>query len=288
MITTIVSGLVVGSIYALIALGYNMTQVAAGVLNFAYPNFIILGAFLAYWLTGLLGLPYLLTILIAAAVAAAIGLLEEIFAIRPVAGHGSHSELVTTVGVATILTGAMLLIWGNDPLTVPSPFSSKVFVVFGGRFQIIDIALIAVALVATGLLTLIVHKTRFGLAALAQAEDRDAAKLRGVSVRRLAIIAFVVATAFAGLIGPLIGIKTFAVATVPLVLAIKGFVAMTLGGQGSFVGGLVGGLVVGLVESLLARYLGADFQVIGLFVIFLVVVIVRPQGIFGTRVGRAV
>jgi branched-chain amino acid transport system permease protein len=288
MATALATGLVVGSIYALIALGYTITHIAAGVLNFAYPNFIILGAFIAYWLGGEHAVAYVAVLIVAMAIAGAAGLVEEVTSIRPVVGAGSHAELVTTVGVATVLTGIMLLIWGSDPLRVPSPFPSGTSTVLGARVQVVDLVLVVVAVAATALLYLVTTRTRYGLAALAQSEDREAARLKGVNVRMLSLTAFVVAAAFAGLVGPLVGIKTFAVATTALVLGIKGFVAMTLGGVGSFPGALVGGLLVGLAEALIARYVGADYQVIGIFVIFIVVVMIRPQGIFGTAVTRAV
>jgi branched-chain amino acid transport system permease protein len=286
--TAIVTGLVVGSIYALIAVGYNMTYVAAGVLNFAHANFVILGAFIAFWLGGEHGVPYVVVLLAAAAIGAVIGLVEERTAIRPIAGKGSHAELVTTVGVATILTGSMLLIWGNEPLRVESPLPTTTYDVLGARVQPIDVLLIAVAVVLAVGLHQLTRRTRFGLACLAQSEDREAAMLRGVNVRQLSVVAFVAATALAGLLGPVVGVKTFAVAAVPLVLAIKGFVAMTLGGVGSFPGALAGGLAIGLAEALIARYLGADYQLLIVFALFLIVVMVRPQGLFGTRMARAV
>lgn len=287
--TAVTTGLVVGSIYALVALGYNLTFLAAGVLNFAHANLVILGAFLAVTLGASgLGLPFGAVLAISALVVAAVGLVEERVAIRPIAGRGSHAELVTTVGAATVITGSILLIWGDEPLRVPSPLPEGAFSIVGARVQPIDVALVAIAVVLTVAMHLFTHRSRFGIACLAQSEDRDAAQLCGINVRRLSLVSFAIAAALAGILGPVVGVKTFAVATIPLVLAIKGFVALTLGGVGSNVGALVGGLAVGVAEAVITRYFGADYQLLLVFGLFIAVAMFRPQGIFGIRVVRAV
>lgn len=285
--TAITTGVVVGSIYALIAIGYNVTYVAASVLNFAYAHFVILGAFLSLWLTEL-GAPYVVVLLAGALVVGIIGLVEERFAIRPLSGGESHAELITTVGVGTILTGGMILIWGSEPLRVPSPLPADPIEMVGARIQSVDIVIVAMTVVIAVGLHALTRWTRLGLAALAQAEDREAAMLRGINVKRLSVMSFALAAALAGLVGPLVGVKTFAVSTLTLVLAIKGFVVLNLGGLGSIPGALLAGVIIGVLENLAARYVGASFRDLVVFVVFLGVLLFRPQGMFGRRVVRTV
>jgi branched-chain amino acid transport system permease protein len=134
----------------------------------------------------------------------------------------------------------------------------------------------------TVVLIIYARSSMIGLATLAMAEDREAAALRGVNVRALALGAFALSGVLAGVLGPVVGAKTFAVATLGSALALKGFVALALGGFGSLTGGLIGGLAIGMIEEFTARYLGSSYSTLIVFAVLLLVLMTRPSGLFGT------
>ena len=286
--TIVWSSLAAGAIYALIAVGYNITYVWGGVLNFAQAQFVVLGAFIAYWGLAERDLPVLLVLLIAGVVCAGLGVVEERLALRPLVGRAGHGELITTVGAATVLAGAAIVIWGPDPLRVPPVGPTGPVDLLGGRVLPVEIFIMLAALAAGTAIHVWSTRAQVGLAGLARTEDREAAALRGVNVHRLSIAAFAAAGMFGGLVGVLVGPKTFAVASLGTVLAVKGFVALTLGGVGSQPGAIIGGLGIGLAEGLAARYIGPNYGNMTVFALFLVVLLVRPTGLFGRRLVRAV
>jgi branched-chain amino acid transport system permease protein len=285
MITSLYAGLGLGAVYALIALGYNLTLIASGVLNFAFANIVMVGAFIATWgLTG--GSHWLLVFVVAGVVCSAIALIEERVAVRPLKA-GSHAELVTTVGFATIITGASQAIWGDDPIGVDL-MSNKPFEILGGAFSPVDLILLGSVIALTIGFAVFGKRSRYGLAGLGHAEDREAALLRGVNVRMLGLGAFLLAGLIAGVLGVVVGAKLGAQAFLPLILAIKGFIGLTLGGIGTFNGALVGGLLIGVLETMSAYYLGPVYSNLAVFAVFLVVLLARPQGMFGRRGMRLV
>lgn len=284
--TLIWDGLSLGAVYALVAIGYNIVFTASGTFNFAHAQLLMLGAFVAYWGLAVLKLPVVLVFLLAALIVGVIAVAEERIAIRTV--RGTEAQLVTTVGVATLLSGGSQLIWGGQPLTVPFLNGDNVWTVLGGRVLPVEIVLIAAAILLTLALVYYGRHTMIGLAVLAMAEDREAAMLRGVSARMLALGAFALSGVLAGLAGPIVGPKTFAVATLGSSLALKGFVALALGGFGSLGGGLIGGLVIGLVEQISTRYLGSVYVNLTIFAVLLLILLLRPAGLFGRTRERVV
>lgn len=278
--TTVWAGLTMGAIYTLVAIGYNLTLLLTGVLNFANAQFLAVGAFTAYWGLTQNDLPLPVVLLIGMALATLLGVVEERVAIRPLGRIGAHTELVTTLGVSTILTGIALIVWGAEPLPV-EVMPSGTWTLLGGQVRPNEIAIIGVAVAAAIGVHLWTHRSRLGLAGLARTEDPEAAALRGIDVRRLTVLGFALAGAFGGLVGPLVAQKTYAAATLGLVLALKGFVALTVGGVGSHIGALLGGLVVGLVEAFSARYIGNDFGDISVVVVLLLVLLLLPTGLVG-------
>jgi len=278
-VTLVWSGLALGAVYALVAIGYNIVFLSSRTFNFAQAQLMMVGTFVAY--TGLvtLRLPALVVAVLAAVTVLLLAGLEERFAVRPVPDH--ETQLVTTLGVATLLNGLTQLVWGGQPLTVPFFGPQDVVELVGGRVYPVEIALLIVAVLLVVGLTQLSRRSMLGLALMGMSEDREAAQLRGVDVRRLAFWAFAASGALAGLLGLLVGPKTYAVATLGAALALKGFVALAIGGFGSLPGALVGGLTVGLVESVAARYLGAEYSNLSVFAVLLVVLMTRPAGLFG-------
>lgn len=284
--TLLFGGLALGAVYALVAIGYNIVFISSKTFNFAQAQLMMVGCFVAYTGMVTLDLPFYLAALLAAAAVFVVAAIEERVAIRPL--KDPHAVLVTTLGAAVLLDGGTQLLWGSQPLTVPFFGGDTVLSVLGGRVYPVEIALIVVTVVLV--LALIWASRRYvvGLALLAMSEDREAAMLRGVNVRRLAFGAFAGAGALAGVLGVIVGPQTYAVATLGTSLALKGFVVLAIGGFGSLHGTLVGGLIVGLVESFASRYFGGEYALISVFVVLITVLMIRPAGLFVRRQERAV
>jgi branched-chain amino acid transport system permease protein len=284
--TLVWGGLSLGAVYAIIAIGYNIVFTASGVFNFAHAQLVMVGTFIAYWGLAVVELPVVVVIVLDGLIVGVLAVAEERIAIRPI--KGTEGQLVTTVGVATLLNGATQLIWGGQPLTVPFLNSTDVWTVLGGRVLPVEILLIGIAVVLTGILITYSRTSMIGLATLAMAENREAASLRGVNVRALALGAFALSGVLAGALGPVVGGKTFAVATLASALALKGFVALALGGFGSLAGGLIGGLSIGMIEVYTARYLGSAYTNLIVFGVLLLVLMAKPTGLFGQMRERMV
>lgn len=276
--TLVWGALALGAIYAIVAVGYNIVYISSKTFNFAQAQLMMVGAFVAY--SGLVSwhLPWLVVLLIAGVIVAAIAAIEERLAVRPV--RDSHNILVTTLGAAIFLDGAAQLIWGTQPLTVPFVGGNRATTFVGGRVYPVELALIVVAVLLVVGIVVFARWTKYGRALLAIAEDREAAELRGINVRALAFAAFAASGLLAGMVGLFVGPVTFAVSTLGASLALKGFVALAIGGFGSFPGALVGGMVVGLVEIWSARLFGGDYVHLGIFVLLLLVLMLRPAGLF--------
>jgi branched-chain amino acid transport system permease protein len=288
MVTTIFAGLSIGAVYTIVAIGYNIVFISSRVFNFAQAQFLMIGSFVALEGGQQLGLPLWLTIIFCAVVGGIIGGLEEVLAIRRLSGKGAHNELVTTLGVGTILSGLGLVLFGSDPKKVPFFENEVPFTFLGGRVVMVDLLIILVAVLLAGIVGLITRKSMVGLASLATSEDRQAGMLRGINVKQLAFFAFIIAGGLVAATAPLVAAKTYASYQLGDNLAVKAFVALAIGGFGSYWGAVVGGFVVGLLEMFGARYLGTDWQNISVFVLLLIVLLVLPNGIFGRRTERVV
>lgn len=283
--TIVIAGLTLGAIYAMIGIGYNVTYLAAGVVNFAFANFVVLGVF-GWLMVSRWSLPSVIGLVVVVLTFAVSGIVEERVAIRPLP-VGRNAELITTLGVGTVVTGLCTVKWGSNPLPV-NPVISGGFHLPGAIVTWNTVFMVGLAVGFAVGITVILRRTRLGLATIALNQDRTAAILRGVNTKRIAVIAFAFALAYAAVISPVVGAETFADVSVPLTLAIKGFFAMTIGGIGSNLGTLAGGLAIGMVEALAARYLGASYQEIFVFALFLIFVVARPTGIVGGRAVRTV
>jgi branched-chain amino acid transport system permease protein len=285
---TIWTGLAIGAIYVLVAVGFNIVFVASGTFNFAQPQFLMIGTFVSYSVVVRMHLPVVVALIVGAAIGFVLGVLEEYLAVRPLAASGVHGELVTTVGWSVVLQGAALLIWGSDPLRVPGMGSNHLISVLGGRISITDITLIALAVVLAVGTHVWFRRTRLGIASLATAEDSQAAMVRGINTRRLSTGAFAIAGALLGSLGSVVAPKTFAIFTLGSILVLKAFVAMAVGGFGSYLGAMIGGFVIGIIEAEASRYWGTSYINVTIFAVLIGVLLLRPQGLFGQRRERMV
>lgn len=287
MIATVLSGLALGSVYTLVALGFNLTWLTTRAVNFAQGAFVVAGMFIAVFCYDR-GLSAIATFFILAVVGAAVAALEYTVAIMPVQKRGDHAELVTTVGAMTIIQGIILLFVADDARRVNSLLSEELISVPGGRISPAEFLLIAMAII----ISLGVHywtkSTRSGLAAMGISEDKEAAQILGVNTLRFSYISFMASGVLGFTAALVIGPKTFAIVALAAILTIKGFIALAIGGLGSSLGCLISGLGIGIIELIVARQLGASWQNTAVFIVFITVMLIRPRGLFGEARERAV
>ncbi|NBP92541.1 MAG: branched-chain amino acid ABC transporter permease [Burkholderiaceae bacterium] len=268
LLQQIVNGLVLGSIYALIALGYTMVYGILGIINFAHGEVLMVGAMVSLTLITLimqlpLGLPswamLLIVLLGAMAVCAALSFLIERFAYRPLRNAPRLAPLISAIGVSVLLQTLAMMIWSRNPLTYPQLLPSTPIDLFGSGATVTakEIVIVLSSFIVMGLLLLIVHKTRLGRAMRATAEQPNIAALMGVNPNRVISITFMLGGSLAALAGVMMatnyGNAHFAMGFIP---GLKAFTAAVLGGIGNIQGAMLGGLLLGLIEALGAGYIG--------------------------------
>jgi branched-chain amino acid transport system permease protein len=287
MIATVLLGLSIGSIYVLVAVGYNLTWITSRTINFAQGALMVAGAFLTVSLYNH-HVPVVLTFVILAVVGALLATVELIVAILPILSRGSHAELVTTVGATTVIQGVIGILVVSASETVPFFGPTKLISFPGGSLTPDELMLIPLAIVVGLGAHFWATRTRSGLAAISLSEDREAALALGVNTRRFTFVSFMVSGALAMVVAPFVGPKTTAVTSIATTLAVYGFVVLAVAGVGSQIGAVIGGLGVGVVQQVVARQIGPNWQNLAVFAVFLAVLMVRPTGLFGERRERVV
>ncbi len=285
MLLVIVSGLALGGLYGMTALVYNVMYSTSKVLSFGTGQFAMVGGICTAWLVLGLHLPLWLGFLACIASGAVFGWLSELIAVRRiVAASDEHLWVLSTLALATMVQEAMGIAWGTDPTPFPRVFPQD----FAGSFdQKLWLPLIFAVLMAVGL-EQFYRRSMTGKLFIAMSEDSFAARARGVATDRMRSLSFVLAGALGALSGFVGGQLTFADFSVGTTLGLAGFIALAVGGIGSSLGALVGGAVMGMLTSLTTYYFGGEYQktiAIGLLILLLVV---RPQGLFGTMRVRQV
>jgi branched-chain amino acid transport system permease protein len=284
MAVTIWSGLTLGAVYGLVALGFNLSLLPSGVINFAQGSIIVAGTYFTYAALTTAGLALVPTIVCNVLAGIALGVVCELVTVRPLrlrggGGGGQQNELVTTVGMSTIIVGLVSVKWGDLPLTVPFHGPQGRVHALGVTAAPVEIILLVFAVAAAIGLHVCFHRTRLGQACLAVAEDRSAAMLRGINVNLLSLGGFAAAGALGTVSAMLIGPLTYALPTLANTIALYGFVAIALGGEGDFLGALLGGLLVGIVSSIATRYIGADYADLAVLALLLATLTLRPTGL---------
>lgn len=283
LITYLAAGLSAGSLYAVVALGLVLIHRCTRVLNFAHGEIAALGAFVAFTLVSG-GLPFWLASLCGMTASAAVAVAFYLAVLEPAQRRGAsaRSEVILTLGLALVLQGAILELWGAEPQRLPLPVSDSATLALGpARVSHLSLATLAVALVAATVLFLIVQRTRLGLAMRALAADVDAGRALGLPVRAILAFAWAVASALAAVAGMLLSGALLLDPFFMLEPSLKGFAAAVLGGLASLPGAVVGGLLLGVAESLAGGYLGVSFRGSLAFAVILVVLLLRPEGLFG-------
>ena len=278
----LLAGTAQGCVYALVALGFVLIYKATETVNFAQGDLMMLGAFFA--LTGgtVIGLPYWAVIVFAGAVMAIVGMLIERIVIRPVLGHPAFTVVMITIGVGYVLRGFVTMTpgWGTETYALQTPFGQKVLNVGGAVIALQELAVIAMTAALCGVLYVFFRFARLGVAMQATSQNQLAAYYMGIPVRRVNMLIWGLSAAVAAFAGILLAPFTFVHSNMGFI-GLKAFPAAVLGGFGSVPGAIVGGLIIGLVEALAGRYLPEGFKDVAAYVVVLIVLLVRPSGIFG-------
>ena len=276
------TGLVTGATYGLIGMGFALIYKATGVVNFAQGELVMLTAYIAFSLAGALGLSFFPLMLVAVPISMAIGLVLERAFIRPMLGEPVFSIVMVTVGLAVILRGIVVLIWGSEPLNFAAGIATTVVAIGGVPFYLAQLYLIGALALLTLLTWLFLRFSRFGVAMRAVAANETAAMLTGVSVDRIHALAWMLSSAIAAIAGALFAVN-YKLAPDLWFQGLKSFPAVILGGMDSVIGASVGELIIGVIESLAQGYLGEGLRDIAGFVVIIVVLMIRPFGLFGSQ-----
>ena len=290
-LSNLINGISLGSVYAIIALGYTMVYGIAKMLNFAHGDVIMVGAYIAFCATAYLHLPVILAVLLAMAVCTLLGITIEGLAYKPLRRAGSLAVLITAIGVSYFLQNIALLIWGSAPKSFSSvvPFNS--IAVFGGKLIITPEALVTVAaniIIMIGL-TLFTKTSKTGKAMRAVSEDKDAAELMGINVNKTISITFAIGSALAAIAGVLLcSAYPVLIPTTGSMPGIKAFTAAVFGGIGSIPGAMLGGILLGVIEILARSYISGQLSDAIVFGVLIIVLLVKPTGLLGRKISEKV
>lgn len=284
ILQNLINGISIGSVYAIIALGYTMVYGIAKMLNFAHGDVIMIGAYISFCVTNYLGLPTFVSILASMVVCTVLGIAIEALAYRPLRGTPSLAVLITAIGVSYLLQSLAQIIFGSAPKMVTVyEFGSVKFL--GATVQISALVTLGVATVVMTALTLFVKYTRLGRAMIAVSEDKSAAQLMGINVNGIITITFAIGSALAALAGLFYLLKSPSISsTLGAMPGIKAFTAAVIGGIGSIPGAMLGGILLGVVECISYKITAiAPYTDAIEFSVLIIILLVRPTGFLGKK-----
>ncbi len=283
MLQATISGLAVGSLFALIAVGFNLTFVVNRTVNFAHGQWVALGSLFAFTLLVEWQVPLLITFIGTGVALGILGMLLERVGIRPMIGHSlSLGFIMSTLAIGIMLENAALYWWGSVALFVPSPLGEERMEILGaGIYPQEALIPVVTAIVMIGLAVLY-RMTRLGRALRATAENREAAQLMGINAKRMVGLAYGLAGVMAGVAGVLVAPVTGALATAGAGLGLKAFAVAIVGGLDSITGTLIAGLLLGVAEQYVALYISPGLRDVVIFALVIAILLIRPSGLLGT------
>ncbi len=279
--SAIISGIGLGSMYGLIALGFHITYVVSNAVNFAQGSAMMLGAVLGYTFGIKLGWPMPLAVAAALLVCALFGLVVERILVRPFVARGSNAWLMATVAAGIVLDNVVLFTFGKEPRGFPSALASQPLKIFGTGVYPLQLIIPLVGIGVALVMHLVLRNTRRGKTLLAVVQNPDAARLMGINVHRTVAVSFMISTALAGLAGILIAPLFSVSSEMGTLFGIKAFAVAILGGMGSAWGVVIAGLAYGLIEALVTSLLGSVYTQIVVFSVVILALALMPNGLFG-------
>lgn len=278
----LVNGVQIGSVYALVAIGYTMVYGIAKMINFAHGDIIMVGSYVALIFFQSSGLPVWGVIAATAAVSAVLGVTIERLAYKPLRGGSRMSALITTIGISLMLQNGFLLLFGSSPRPFPNHFTGEGFTLGGVTVSRLTAITLVVTVVLMVLLTLFVNRTRVGKAMRAVSEDQGAAQLMGINIDTSISITFAIGSALAAVAAVLYS------STYPLInpymgsmLGLRAFIAAVIGGIGVIPGAMIGGFIIGIAEALIKRYISSAMADAIVFALLIIMLLVKPSGLLG-------
>ncbi|MBQ2989950.1 MAG: branched-chain amino acid ABC transporter permease [Clostridia bacterium] len=287
----LVNGISLGSVYAIIALGYSMVYGIAKMLNFAHGDVIMVGAFISFSATQYWGLPPALSVVVSVLVCTALGIVIERLAYKPLRQATSLAVLITAIGMSWFLQNLALLIWGANPKSFSSVIGWGTLSLFDGRLRITSETIVTVLanIVIMIALTQFTGKTKMGKAMRAVSEDKGAAELMGINVNATISMTFAIGSGLAAIAGVLLcSAYPVLMPTTGSMPGIKAFTAAVFGGIGSIPGALIGGILLGVIEILGKAYVSTELGDALVFAVLIVVLLVKPTGLLGKKVHEKV
>ena len=289
-LTRLINGISLGSVYAIIALGYTMVYGIAKMLNFAHGDVIMVGAYVCFFATGQFGLPPLVGVLLAMVVCTILGMVIERLAYKPLRQAPSLAVLITAIGVSYFLQNSALLLWKSDPKVFTSVVGTGSVKLFDGQLTVTHVAIVTVlaCVVIMLALTWFTGRTKMGKAMRACSEDKAAAQLMGINVDRTISMTFAIGSALAAIAGVLL-CSTYPslMPTTGSLPGIKAFTAAVFGGIGSIPGAMLGGILLGIIE-IFAKAFNTNISDAVVFAVLIVVLLVKPTGLLGKAVREKV
>jgi branched-chain amino acid transport system permease protein len=283
LMSALVSGLGLGAMYGLIALGFHITYAVSGTVNFAQGSSMMLGAVLTWVFSQSMGWPMPLALAAALAACAVYGMLVEFVAVRPFVRRGSNAWLMSTVALGIVLDNLVMHGFGKEPRSLPSPWAQTPMTLGDQALGVYPLQLVipVVGLALAGVLHFVARRTRWGVAVLAVQQNRDAARLMGIPVKHVVLLAFALSTLLAGVAGALVAPLFNVHADMGTLFGLKAFAVAILGGIASAWGVMLAGLVFGAGEALVTATLGSGYTQIMMFSLVIVALALRPDGLFG-------
>lgn len=283
----LINGVSLGSVYAIIALGYTMVYGIAKMLNFAHGDVIMVGSYMVFVAMGSLNLPAPAAVLLSVVFCTLLGVAIERFAYKPLRGASSLAVLITAIGVSYLLQNLAMLIWGSDPKNFRSVVTVPPLQLAGGQLVISGVTMVTIlssALVMVALV-LFVNHTKMGRAMLAVSEDKGAAQLMGVNVNATIAMTFAIGSGLAAVAGVLLcSAYSSLLPTTGAMPGIKAFTAAVFGGIGSIPGAMLGGILLGIIEIFASAYISPQLSDAIVFSVLIIVLLVRPTGLLGKKV----
>ena len=289
MLSNLINGISLGSVYAIIALGYTMIYGIAKMLNFAHGDVIMIGGYVAFCTNYYLHWPALPSILLAVVVCTLLGIIIERLAYKPLRNAGSLAVLITAIGVSYFLQNAALLIWSSNPKSFPNMIGTGSFSIGKAQVTLPSLITIAACIIIMIALTLFTSKTKMGKAMRAVSEDKGAAQLMGINVNATISLTFAIGSGLAAIAGVLLCTSyPQLMPTTGSMPGIKAFTAAVFGGIGSIPGAMLGGILLGLIEIFAKAYISTELSDAIVFAVLIIVLLVKPTGLLGKKIREKV